>query len=62
MDSFAGHTTKSLSKTLLKNLIHVVNIYEQSVDETPNLSAKFSFNNPNLDGIRAKAHHADSVS
>ena len=34
------------AKTLLKSLIYVVNIYDQSVGETPNLSAKPSFNNP----------------
>ena len=42
------HTANSLSKNLIKSLIHVVNIYEQSVGETPNLSAKSSFNNPSL--------------
>ena len=36
MDSFGGHTTNA------------VNIYEQSVGETPNLSAKSSFNNLSL--------------
>ena len=51
MDIFEGHTTKVFPKTLLKSLIHVVNIYLQSVGETPNLSAKSSFNNPSLKRI-----------
>ena len=51
MDSLGGHTINALPKTLLKSLIHVVNIYEQSVGETPNLSAKSSFNNPSHERI-----------
>ena len=51
MDSLGGHTTNALPKTLIKSLIHVVNIYEQNVGETPNFSAKSSFNNPTLERI-----------
>ena len=45
MDSFGGETTNALLKTLLKSLVHVVKIHEQSVGETRNLFAKSSFNN-----------------
>ena len=63
MYSFGGHTSNSLPKTLLKSLIHVLDIYEQSIGETPGLSAKSSFNNPSLKRINvSKTHHADSVS
>ena len=46
MDSFGGHIANTLPKTLLNSVIHVVNIYEQSVGEIPDLSFKSSFNNP----------------
>ena len=39
MDSSEGHKTNVLRKTWIISLTDVVNIYEQSVDETPNLSA-----------------------
>ena len=48
MNFFGGCTINALLKALLKSLIHVINIYEASIDETPNLSAKSSFNNPSL--------------
>ena len=51
MDPFGGHTITQLPNTLLENLIYVVNIYEQSADKTPNLSAKSSINNPSLKRI-----------
>ena len=51
MESFGGHSTKALPKTLLKSLISVVNIYEQSAGETSDLSAKSSFSNPSFKGI-----------
>ena len=64
MDTFGGHTTNALPKTSLEILIHVVNMIEQSVGETPNFSAKSSFNNSSLKRINVsiKTHHADSVS
>ena len=51
MDSLGGHTTNALPKILLRSLIDSVNIYEESVGETPNLSAKSSINNSSLKRI-----------
>ena len=51
MDSLGDHRSNALPKTLLKSLIHVVNLYDQSVGETPNPFAKASFNNPSLKRI-----------
>ena len=51
MDSFGDHRSNALPKTLPKSLIHVVNLYDQSVGETPNPFAKASFNNPSLKRI-----------
>ena len=51
-NSVFGHFSRNdvFPKTLLKRLIHVVYLYEQSVGET-HLSAKSSFNNPSLKRI-----------
>ena len=54
MDSLRGHTTNALPKMLLKSLMHIVNIYEQSVGETPNLFAESSFSNPSLKRINVR--------
>ena len=63
MDSLGGHTTNALPKILLRSLIDIVNIYEESVGETPKLSAKSSINNSSLNAsMWAKTHHADPVS
>ena len=51
MDSLGGHTTNALPKILFRSLIDIVNIYEESVGETPNLSAKSSINNSSLKRI-----------
>ena len=57
MDTFGGRTTNAFPKTLLKSLIHFVNMYEQSVGETPNLSDKSSFYNPNLKRINVSKNY-----
>ena len=62
MDSFGGHATNALHKTLLKSLIDVVNIFEQSVGETLNLSGRSSFNNPSYKRIVSKNSSRSSVS
>ena len=51
MDSLGGHTINALPKILFRSLIDIVNIYEESVGETPNLSAKSSINNSSLKRI-----------